>query len=154
MVFLVSTMLVIFVGAACQGEPQHEPAQPERELPAMVTPGEEFEVTVTFTSPHDAFHAIGLTDVAPLGWNVTVNMTWATPPPMTTHITAPEEAVYIWAGPFDNGVEFNAVYKVQVPADAERETYIFAGFLEYFIEPHPESSYKEEISGDVQVTVG
>lgn len=58
MVFLVSTLLVIFVGAACQHEPQHEPAQPERELPAMVTPGEEFEVTVTFTSPHDTFHAI------------------------------------------------------------------------------------------------
>lgn len=73
---------------------------------------------------------------------------------MTTHITAPEEAVYIWAGPFDNGVVFTAVYKVQVPADAEWGTYIFTGFLEYFIKPHPNSSYKEEISGDVQVTVG
>lgn len=44
-----------------------------RGLPSEIMAGEEFEVTVTFTSPADGFHAIGLTDTAPPDWIVSVD---------------------------------------------------------------------------------
>ena len=132
----------------------HLLASPARELPDQVTAGEEFEVTVIFSSPHDGFHAIGLTDVVPEGWSVSVDANWATPQAMTTHVPELEEVVYIWGGPYDVGVTFTVLYKAQVPADAEPGTYSFGGFLEYFIQPHPSPSYVEDITGDMQVTVG
>ncbi len=67
-----------------------------RSLPAeMVIPGDEFEVTITFTSLHDDFHAVGLTDVAPDGWNVSVDTAWTTPAAMDDHTPEPDEAVYM-----------------------------------------------------------
>ncbi len=142
-------------GTACQGElPDTIAVQFERELPAVVMTGDEFWVTVTFTSPEDDFHAIALTDLAPAaGWNVSVDVAWTQPPAMMAHTPEPEMAVYIWEGPYDAGVEFSAAYKIRVPVDAEPGAYTFNGSLEYYIEPSPAPSYKDEIAGGMQVTV-
>jgi hypothetical protein len=153
-IFLIAGLLAILGGAACQGGlPDTTTAQLERELPSTVTVGEEFVVTVTFTSPEDGFHAIGLTDLAPAGWDVSVDVTWTEPQAMGANTPGTEKAEYIWEGPHDAGVEFSVVYKVRVPVDAEPGIYTFNGSLEYYIEPFPAPSYEEEIAGDIQVTV-
>ena len=153
-ILLIAGLLAILGGMACQGGlPDTISAQPERELPAVVMAGDEFWVTVTFTSPEDNFHAIGLSEVGPAGWNVSVNLTWTEPQAMLAHTLEPEMAVYVWEGPHDAGVEFTTAYKVRVPVDAEPGTYTFSGFLEYYIEPSPAPSYEDEIAGDMQVTV-
>lgn len=153
-ILLIVGLLAILGGTACKGElPDTTTAQPERELPAVVMTGDEFWVTVTFTSPEDGFHAIGVTDQAPAGWDVSVDVAWAEPQAWVAHTQEPETAVYIWEGPHDAGVEFTASYKIQVPVDAEPGAYMFSGFLEYYIEPQPAPSYKEEIAGDIEVTV-
>ena len=153
-ILLIAGLLAILGGMACQGGlPDTISAQPERELPAVVTRGDEFRVTVTFTSPEDDFHAIGLSDVGPAGWDVSVNLTWTEPQAMLTHTPEPGTAVYVWEGPHDAGVEFTAAYKIRVPVDAEPGAYTFSGSLEYYIEPSPAPSYEDEIAGDIQVTV-
>jgi len=153
-IFLIAGLLAILGGAACQGElPDTTIAQLERELPNTVTVGEEFVVTVTFTSPEDGFHAIGLTELAPTGWDVSVDVAWTEPQAMAANTPETEKAEYIWDGPHDAGVEFTAEYKVLVPVDAEPGDYTFSGSLEYYIEPSPAPSYKDEIAGDIQVTV-
>ena len=128
-------------------------ASPMRQLPDQVAAGEEFEVTVTFVSPADGFHAVGLADAALAGWGVSVDSAWTTPPANEAHTPALEEAVYVWYGPYDAGAEFTAVYKVQVPVDALLGTYTFGGSLEYYIEPDPAASYEVTIWGDMQVEV-
>jgi len=123
----------------------------QRELPDTVTAGEEFAVTVTFAAPAHRFHAIGLTDLAPAGWDVSVDVAWTEPQAMVSHTPEPEMTAYIWAGPYAAGVEFTAVYKIKVPVDAEPGTYTFGGSLKYYVEPHPAPSYEEAITGDIQV---
>jgi hypothetical protein len=153
-ILLIAGLLAIMGGTACQGGLSDTiSVQPERGLPAVVMTGDEFWVTVTFTSPEDDFHAIGLTDMAPAGWDVSVNLTWTDPQAMMAHTPEPGMAVYVWDGPQDAGVEFTAEYKVRVPVDAEPGDYTFSGFLEYYIEPYPAPSYEEEIAGGIQVTV-
>lgn len=152
-IILIGALLPILGGAACQCEPADTPGQLERELPAEVRAGDEFWVTVTFISPDDRFHAIGFTDAAPAGWDVSVDVAWSDPEAMLAHTPEPEEGVYVWEGPYDAGAEFTVKYKVKVPVDAERGTYSFGGSIEYFIEPHPEPSYEEEVTGDMRVTV-
>jgi len=155
-IFLIAGLLAILGGAACQGEqPDTTTAELERELPNTVTAGEEFVVTVTFTSPADGFHAIGLSDVGPAGWDVSVDVAWTEPQAMGDNIPETEKAEYIWDGPYDARVEFTAEYKVRVPVDAEPGDYTFSGSLEYYIyiEPGSAPSYEEEIAGDIQVTV-
>ena len=153
-ILLIVGLLAILGGAACQSElPDTTTAQPERELPAVVMRGDEFWVTVTFTSPEDDFHAIGLTDVGPAGWDVSVDVVWTEPQAMVVNTPEPEMAVYVWEGPHDAGVEFTAAYKIRVPVDAVPGAYTFSGSLEYYIEPYPAPSYEEEIAGDIQVTV-
>lgn len=125
----------------------------QRGLPDTVTAGEEFAVTVTFTAPSDRFHAIGLTDLAPVGWDVGVDVAWTEPQAMVAHTPEPEMAAYIWAGPYAVGMEFTAMYKIKVPVDAEPGTYKFTGSLKYYIEPHPAPSYEEAVTGDIQVEV-
>jgi len=125
----------------------------QRGLPDTVAAGEEFAVTVTFAAPADRFHAIGLTDLAPAGWNVSIDVAWTDPQAMVAHTPQPEMAAYIWAGPYAAGVEFTAVYKIKVPIDAEPGTYTFSGSLKYYVEPHPAPSYEEAITGDIQVDV-
>ena len=125
----------------------------ERALPDTVTVGEEFEVIVTFAAPADRFHAIGLIDVAPAGWDVSVDVAWTDPQAMVAHTPESEMAAYIWAGPYAAGIEFTAVYKIEVPVDAEPGTYTFSGSLRYYIEPHPAPSYQEAITGAFQAHV-
>jgi len=153
-IFLIVGLFAILVGAACQGElPDTASGELERKLPLTVSRGEEFVVTVTFTSPEDGFHAIGLTELAPTGWDVSVDVTWTEPQAMVANTPGTEKAEYIWEGPHDAGVEFTAEYKVRVPVDAEPGEYAFSGRLEYYIEPVPAPSYEDEIAGDTQVTV-
>jgi len=153
-IFLIVGLLAMLVSAACQGELPDTTAEGfARELPVAVTRGEEFVVTVTFTSPEDGFHAIGLTDTGPAGWDVSVDVAWTEPQAMAANTPGTEKAEYIWEGPHDAGVEFTAEYKVRVPVDAEPGDYTFSGRLEYYIEPVPAPSYEEEIVGDIQVTV-
>lgn len=125
----------------------------QRELPDTVMAGERFTVTMTFTAPADRFHAIGLTDLAPAGWDASVDVAWTEAHAMVAHTPQPEMAAYIWAGPYAVGVEFTAMYRVKVPVDAQPGNYTFSGSLEYYIEPHPAPSYQEAITGDIQVDV-
>jgi hypothetical protein len=153
-IFLIAGLLAILGGTACDGKlPDTTTAQLERELPNTVTVGEEFVVTVTFASPEDGFHAIGLTDAGPAGWDVSVDVAWTEPQAMGANTPGTEKAEYIWEGPHDAGVEFTAEYKVRVPVDAEPGTYTFSGSLEYYIEPFPAAPHEKEIAGDIQVTV-
>lgn len=125
----------------------------QRELPDTVMAGEEFTVTVTFTAPADRFHAIGLTDLAPAGWDVSVDVAWTEAQAMAAHTPQPEMAAYIWAGPYAADVEFTAMYRIKVPVNAQSGNYTFSGSLEYYIEPHPAPSYREALTGDIQVDV-
>jgi len=153
-IFLIVGLIAILGSAACQdGLPDTTAEEFARELPVTVTRGEEFVVTVTFASPEDGFHAIGLTDVSPAGWDVSVDVAWTEPQAMGANTPGSEKAEYIWEGPHDAGVEFTAEYKVRVPVDAEPGDYTFSGSLEYYIEPFPSPPYQEEIAGDTQVTV-
>jgi uncharacterized repeat protein (TIGR02543 family) len=126
---------------------------PTRELPDELLPGERFAVTVTFAAPADGFHAIALTDVAPAGWEVNVNVAWADPEATAVHTPAAETAAYVWYGPYDVCVPFTAVYEVRVPVNAEPGTYTFSGSLKYYIEPHPAPPYEQGVVGDMQVRV-
>jgi hypothetical protein len=129
LISLISSLLIIFASA---GAMANGGANPVRFLPATVSPGDTFEVTVTFTSPAANFHAIGLDDFAPCGWTVSVNTAWCSPTASESNANG-SEAVYIWYGPYAGGVGFTAVYKVTVPDDAELGIYDFSGTLEYWI---------------------
>jgi len=125
-----------------------------RNLPDAVQRGETFNVTVTFTAPADKFNAISLTDFCPDDWNVTVNATWCSP--NADAVTATGNKVEIaWFGEpgvgFDNGTSFNVLYKVTVPDDASVGTYIFNGFLGYYLAA--EGPYYGSITGDSQTEV-
>jgi parallel beta-helix repeat protein len=125
-----------------------------RNLPDGVERGETFNVTVTFTAPADKFNAIGLTDLCPDGWNVTVNATWCTPTADTVLATG-NKAEIAWFGEpgvgFDKNTSFSALYKVTVPDYAPVGIYTFYGFLEYYLAT--EGPYHENITGDSEVEV-
>ena len=126
----------------------YPPANPVRVLPGSVPRGGTFNVTVNFTAPANNFFLISLIDLAPAGWNVTVNTTWCTP--VATSVTGTgNEAQIVWAGPFSNGTFFTAVYKVAVPADAGEGYHTFTGHLQYYF--GAEGPYRENITGDSQV---
>ena len=149
LIFLISSVLAIMAGA---GVVAADGANPARSLPATVTPGEQFQVTVTFASPAADFNAIGLSDEAPAGWTVSVDKDWNTPAADVEHTPGPEEAAYIWFGPYADGVTFTAVYKVQVPPGAVPGTYAFpGGTLEYYTAA--DGPYVEAIAGDDEVEV-
>jgi hypothetical protein len=143
LIFLISSLLIIF---ASSGVMATDGANPVRFLPATVSPGQTFDVTVTFTSPDDDFNAIGLDDFAPAGWTVSVNTAWCSPTANESNANA-NEAVYIWYGPYVSGVGFTAVYKVTVPGNAELGIYDFSGTLEYYIGEGNDSAVIP-ISGD------
>jgi len=129
-------------------------ANPTRNLTDKVYGGETFNVTVTFTAPADNFSGISLTDVAPAGWNVTLNKAWCTPAAATAVATGNQAAI-TWGGVFSNGTYFTALYKVAVPEDAELVNYSFTGFLGYYLaEPWtPGEHIFENIMGDSQIEV-
>jgi len=123
-------------------------ANPVRALPVEVERGGTFNVTVNFTAPANNFNLISLSDLAPAGWNVTVNVTWCTP--VATSVTGiGNEAQIVWGGSFSNGTYFVAVYKVAVPEDADAGFHSFSGQLQYYLADV--EHYKENIAGDSQV---
>jgi len=129
-------------------------ANPGRVLPDTVQKGETFNVTVNFTAPADMFNAIGLTDLCPDGWNVTVNTTWCTPNADVFTATGNKAEIGWYGEPgvgFDNGTTFTALYKVTVPDDAELGIYAFNGSLEYYV--GPDGPYSENITGGSQIEV-
>jgi len=149
LIFLISSVLAIGAGA---GVVAADGANPVRALPATVTPGQQFQVTVTFISPAVDFNAIGLLDEAPAGWNVSVDKAWNTPLADVEHTPSPEEAAYIWFGPYADNVTFTVVYKVQVPPAAPPRTYaVPGGTLEYYTAA--EGPYVEAIAGHDEIEV-
>jgi len=129
-------------------------ANPGRALPSTVQRGETFDVTVTFTAPADKFNAIGLTDIAPDGWDVTVDEMWSTPS-ADAILATDNKAEIAWFGEpgkgFDNGISFSVVYKVTVPDYACAGKHTFDGFLEYYLAT--EGPYDETVTGDSEVEV-
>ena len=130
-------------------------ANPDRTLPDTVERGETFDVIVTFTAPADKFNGIGLTGLAPDGWNVTVNATWCTPNADAVKATG-NRAEITWFGEppgvgFDKGTSFSALYKVTVPGYACAGSHTVNGSLEYWV--GPQGSYLENVTGDFEVDV-
>jgi len=129
-------------------------ANPDRTLPHTVERGKTFNVTVTFTAPADKFNAIGLTDIAPDGWDVTLNEMWSTPS-ADAILATDNKAEIAWFGEpgkgFDNGTSFTVVYKVTVPDYACAGIHTFDGFLEYYLAT--EGPYDETVTGDSEVEV-
>ena len=127
---------------------------PVRVLPDTVQKGEIFEVTANFTAPADKLSPVGLTDLCPDGWNVTVNMTWCTPNAQFVNATE-NKAEIMWYGEpgvgFNSGTTFTALYKVTVPDDAGLGIYVFSGSVEYYV--GPEGPYSENIAGGSQIEV-
>jgi len=145
---LVILAVLMFAAVVPAGMALAQQANPSRALPADVERGETFNVTVNFTAPADNFFLISLSDLAPGGWNVTVNTAWCTPV-ATIAMGTGNETQIIWNGPFSNGTFFTAVYKVAVPEDADAGFHTFDGFLEYYF--GGAGSYWENITGDSQV---
>jgi len=111
----------------------HAAVTTTRALPTTVSPGQTFDVTITFTAPANGFLA-ALGDFAPTGWTVAVDITWCTPPPWKSNRPVPNKAEYLWSDPANQGTAFTAVYKVTVPSDAPAGNYNFTnGTLEYYI---------------------
>jgi hypothetical protein len=106
-----------------------------RALPGVnLHPGDTFDVTVSFSAPDDDFNAIGITDVAPTGWAISVNTAWCTP--AATYGNNPEanKVEYTWFGTYSSETSFTVVYKVTVPGDASDGTYSFTGGqVEYYL---------------------
>ena len=127
---------------------------PGRVLPATVHIGETFDVTVSFVAPVDNFNAIGLTDLAPDGWDVTVDKTWCTPNADAVLATG-DKAEISWFGEpevgFAKDISFNALYKVTVPDDASTGIYAFNGSLEYYVAT--EGPYLGNVTGSSEVAV-
>jgi len=150
----VTVLAVTVVALVSLGMALAQEASPGRVLPDTVQKGETFEVTVNFTAPADNFSPVGLTDICPDGWNVTVDKTWCTP--NSEFVNATENKVEImWYGEpgvgFDKDTLLTAVYKVTVPDDAELGNYTFSGSVEYYV--GPEGPYLENITGDSQTEV-
>ena len=81
--------------------------------PNMLYPGDTFEVFVNWTAPLRDFCAIGLTDLAPAGFEVEANETWCSPTANETK-AAGNKVEILWYGPYNNGTNFTARYKVTV----------------------------------------
>ncbi len=121
-----------------------------RVLPDTVQRAEVFDVTVTFTAPAANFNAIGLTDLVPDGWDVTVDKMWCTPKAEFVKATG-NKAEIMWYGPYPKDADFSVVYKVTVPCDASAEIHTFSGSLGYYLGEGPS---QENITGDSEMEVG
>jgi len=153
-VVFVSVVAVMAVALIPVAIAMSQEANPGRVLPDTVQKGETFEVTVNFTAPEDMFNAIGLTDLCPDGWNVTVDETWCTPNADVFTATGNKAEIGWFGEPdvgFDKDTSFSALYKVTVPDDASAGIYAFNGSVEYYV--GPEGPYSENITGGSQVEV-
>jgi len=89
--------------------------------------GETFDVYVNFTapptSPNNGFNSIGLTDVAPDGWTVTVDPTWVwingTPDSALKVKATGNKAEIMLDGPYDETTTISLMYRVTVPTTAK-----------------------------------
>ena len=128
---------------------------PSRVLPGTVQSEQTFDVTVNFTAPADDFNGISLRDTAPDGWNVTVNKAWCDPYSDEVKATG-NQASLIWVGPYDNGTNFTALYKVTVPRGASPGNHNFTfTYPNYTLIYHiaGSSNIAENIAGDFEVEV-
>jgi len=85
------------------------------------TIGDVFDVWVNFTAPVNNFATIGLTDLAPAGWDVQTNVAWCSPVASWT-MSPGNKAEYAWAGNatgYPVGTPFSAMYRVTIPATAK-----------------------------------
>ncbi len=150
--FLVVSLLTCFIGAKAIIAAELEVT---RSMPTSVNQGQTFEVSLTFstpdeTSPENPFNAIGITDLVPAGWTITLKPSECTPAPNLFKIENGTSAQYIWYGPYTTAVNFTAVYEVTVPADASG-TYTFNnGQLIYYL---GSVNHTANISGQNSVTV-
>ena len=150
----VATVALILVAFMPLGIALAQQANPDRVLPDTVQGGETFEVTVNFTAPADKFNAIGLTDLCPDGWNVTLDGTSCTPNADVFTATGNKAEIGWYGEPdvgFDKDISFSALYKVTVPDDASAGIYVFDGSLEYYV--GSEGPYLENVTGDSQTEV-
>jgi hypothetical protein len=125
-------------------------ANPVRDMPDSVRPGEDFNVTVNWTAPAIDFNAIGLTDNATANMTVSGNTGWCTPNANSDN-PVNNTIEYTWYGPYNNGTEFTAVYSVHVPTGTPEGNYTFDGNLLYYIGGN--GPYTEDIAGDSAIRV-
>jgi hypothetical protein len=134
-----------------------------------VYPGEVINIFVNFTapptSPANGFNAIGLHDLAPDGWTVTVDKSWSwingvQSDAYAVDVSSDNVAEIMWTGPFATGTNISGMYKVTVPttADPGLNTWPLCGnpdaddaWLEYYF--NAEGPYSNCISNDWQVVV-
>jgi hypothetical protein len=127
-----------------------EPAKGMRNLPGTVKnpnetyPNATFNVYVNFTAPAHGFNAIGLTDLAPDGWTVEVDVNWSwingtQNSSYSVDVSSDNQAEIMWAGPFKEGTNISGMYKVTVPTTAKPGINEFPldncteAWLEYYI---------------------
>ena len=122
----VIVVAVIAVVVMTAGIALGQAANPSRVLPGTVQRGQTFDVTVNFTSPADGFNGISLRDTAPDGWNVTADATWCDPDADGAVVVGGNQIQIGWIGPYDNGINFTALYKVTVPCGASLGNYSFS----------------------------
>ena len=129
---------------------------PVRNLPPEVHCGETFEVIVNWSYPVDNRNAIGFTDLAPAGLNVTVNESWCTPQANFSNLVG-NKIEYAWDDIYNASTDFTIRYKVTVPANTTQGNYTFPcndcsqSWLEYYVgEGGP---YKSCTVGDCEVNV-
>jgi len=147
-VFVIVTVVAVSLLPVGMGLAQE--ANPSRILPHTVERGQTFDVTVTFTAAADNFNGIGLTDLAPDGWEVTLDKAWCAPNAQFVKATG-NKAEILWYGPYADGDDFSVMYKVTVPDYACAGHHTFDGFLEYYL--GAEGPSRENIIGDSGVEV-
>jgi hypothetical protein len=148
---LIGSLLAV-LGSA--GAVLADDANPVRTVSTtVVVPGQDFEVSVTFTAPVGGFEFIGVYDTAPDDW--TVSPEPCAPDadlPNTPDPLDPSAAQYVWWGPYSAGEVLTAKYKVQVPADAPAGVYTFPdGFLLYYFTG--DGVEQMELIGETQIEV-
>jgi hypothetical protein len=153
-IVFISILALMAIALVPLGIALAQGVSPGRVVPDAVRSGETFDVTVNFAAPVDKLNAIGLTDLCPDGWDVTVDKTWCTPNADAVLATG-NKAEISWFGElnvgFDKDTSFTALYKVAVPDDASTGIYGFDGFLEYYVAT--EGPYLGNITGGSQVEV-
>ncbi len=156
LVLVVGSLLAMLVGALPVAADDAPEVNPVRSLPATVAPGDEFDVTVSFTIPVGGFEGMVLQERAPAGWTVSVDQEWCEPEAEEAAIFEPGVAAYSWYSQYQEGTEFTAMYRVLVPDDAGLEEYAFENVMfQYHIRVNGvlTGPFQEEVGGQETVIV-